>query len=307
MRQVSDAPPGAAIMIWLVGHKGMLGMEVHRRLQACKLEHIATDLDVDIADPHALNLFSRPLAPSWIINCSAYTAVDRAEDEPEMAFRINAEGVRNLALLAQKKKAKFLHISTDYVFDGMKNGPYVESDPPNPLGVYGRSKLQGEKYIQEYLKNHIILRTAWLYGYGGNNFVKTMLRLFQERDEINVVNDQWGSPTFAGDLADTIIKFITQDTSHYGIFHYSNDGRTNWFEFASLILEQAGKHHLLKRNVRILPISTAQYPTKALRPANAYLSKDKIKRALQLHIRPWQTALAELITGFSVEDMKRET
>ncbi len=282
-------------MIWLIGNRGMLGSEVHRRLQACKLGHVATDMDVDIADPEALSKFSGPLAISWIVNCSAYTAVDRAEDEPEQAFRINAEGVRNLALLAREKGSRLLHISTDYVFDGKKEGPYVETDTPDPLGIYGRSKLQGEIHIRENMDNHVILRTAWLYGHSGNNFVRTMLRLFRERDEVRIVADQWGSPTLAGDLADAILQIITRETIQYGTFHFTNEGRTNWFEFASLIRELARKDHLLDREVRIIPITTDQYPTRALRPANAYLSKKKIKEALHIQIRPWQNALQEFI------------
>jgi dTDP-4-dehydrorhamnose reductase len=288
------------MMIWLVGNRGMLGTEVHRRLQAHRLEHVATDLDVDIADRQALSKFSGPLALSWIVNCSAYTAVDRAEDEPEHAFRINAKGVRNLAWVACQKKSRLLHISTDYVFDGRKEGAYLETDTPNPSGIYGRSKLQGELNIRENIDNHVILRTAWLYGPYGSNFVRTMLQLFQERDEVRVVADQWGSPTLAGDLADAILRIITRDTFQYGTFHFTNEGRTNWFEFATLILELAGKHHLLKREVRLLPIQTEQYPTKALRPANSYLSKEKIKTVLGIPVRPWQEALESFMNGLAV-------
>lgn len=287
------------MMIWLVGNRGMLGSEVHRRLQACKLDHIATDLEVDITDQQALSAFSGPLALSWIVNCSAYTAVDRAEDEPERAFRINAEGVRNLALMAREQNTRLLHISTDYVFDGRKEGAYLETDTPNPSGIYGHSKLQGELFIRENLDSHVILRTAWLYGPAGSNFVRTMLRLFQERDEVKIVADQWGTPTLAGDLADVILQIITQKTLQYGTFHFTNEGRTNWFEFASLILELAGKYHLLDREVRLLPITTEQYPTKALRPANSYLSKEKIKAVFSIPIRPWQEALESFMKGLA--------
>ncbi len=287
-------------MIWLVGNRGMLGTEVYRRLQAAKLEHVATDLDVDITDRQALSAFSDPLDLSWIVNCSAYTAVDRAEDEPEQAFRINAEGVRNLAGAACQQGARFLHISTDYVFDGRKEGAYLETDTPNPSGIYGRSKLKGELNIRESIDSHVILRTAWLYGPAGNNFVRTMLRLFQERDEVKVVADQWGSPTLAGDLADAILWIITRDALQFGTYHFTNEGRTNWFEFASLILELARKHHLLEREVRLLPIQTEQYPTKALRPANSYLSKEKIKTALGVPVRPWQEALESFMNSLAV-------
>jgi len=288
------------MMIWLVGNRGMLGTEIHRRLRAYKLQHVATDLDVDIADRQALSEFSGPLALSWIVNCSAYTAVDRAEDEPEQAFRINAEGVRNLAWVARQKKSRLLHISTDYVFDGRKEGAYLETDTPNPSGIYGRSKLQGELYVRENIDSHVILRTAWLYGPDGNNFVRTMLRLFQERDEVRVVADQWGSPTLAGDLADTILKVMMRETFQYGTFHFTNEGRTNWFEFATLILELGGKHHLLDREVRLIPIKTEQYPTKAMRPANSYLSKEKIKAVFGIPVRPWQEALESFMNSLAV-------
>ena len=291
-------------MIWLVGNRGMLGMEVHRRLQAYRYVHVATDLDVDITDRKAISKFSGPLALSWIVNCSAYTAVDRAEDEPDQAFRINAEGVRNLALLAREKGAALLHVSTDYVFDGRKDGPYLETDTPNPIGVYGKSKLQGEIYIRENIESHVILRTAWLYGPAGNNFVRTMLRLFQERDEVRVVDDQWGSPTLAGDLADAIVRIITRETVPYGTFHFTNEERTNWFEFAREIYRQAGQAGLLNREVRLIPIKTDQYPTRTLRPANSCLSKKKIKDVFNIPVRSWQEALAECIAGISAEMMK---
>jgi dTDP-4-dehydrorhamnose reductase len=289
-------------MIWLIGNQGMLGMEVYHRLQVRNVEHVATDLEVDITDRQALSKFSEPLALSWIVNCSAYTAVDRAEDEPEQAFRINAEGVRNLALVARRKGAGLLHISTDYVFDGRREGAYLETDTPNPLGVYGRSKLQGELHIREHIDNHVILRTAWLYGPHGNNFVRTMLRLFQERDEVRVVSDQWGSPTLAGDLANAILQIITREALQYGTFHFTNEGRTTWFEFASLILELARHYHLLNREVRLLPLTTDQYPTRALRPANSYMSKEKIKAMFGIPVRPWQEALGSFMAEIAGAD-----
>ena len=282
-------------MIWLVGNRGMLGGEVHRRLRARNLRHAATDLEVDIADGRALEAFTDRLDLSWIVNCSAYTAVDRAEDEPDQAFRINAEGVRNLTLAARGKRARLLHISTDYVFDGMKEGPYMEEDVPNPLGVYGRSKLQGEFHIREIWGSHVILRTAWLYGPGGNNFVRTMLRLFGAREEVRVVADQWGNPTLAGDLADAIIEIITRETVPYGTYHFTNEGRTNWFEFAREIHDQAMRKGLLEKAVRIAPIQTEQYPTRARRPANSCLSKEKIREAYGISVRPWREALADCI------------
>ena len=288
-------------MIWLVGNRGMLGAEVQSRLQALDLKHAATDLDVDIADPRALQAFAGGLNLSWIVNCSAYTAVDRAEDEPEQAFRINAEGVRNLTLAARRTGARLLHISTDYVFDGRKEGPYLETDAPNPPGVYGRSKLEGERHIREALESHVIVRTAWLYAPGGNNFVRTMLRLFRERDEVRVVADQWGNPTLAGDLADAILSMVGRETVPYGTFHFTNEGRTNWFEFAREIHDQALRQGLLEKAVRIVPIRTDQYPTRATRPFNSCLSKEKIKSAFGILVRPWQSALADCIGRIAQE------
>jgi dTDP-4-dehydrorhamnose reductase len=287
-------------MIWLVGNRGMLGTEVQLRLQTAGLEHAATDMEVDITDRRAISTVARDLDLSWIVNCSAYTAVDRAEDEPDQAMRINGDGVRNLALLARDKGARLLHISTDYVFDGRKEDAYREEDVPNPLGSYGRSKLEGENHIREIIDSHVILRTAWLYGTSGGNFVRTMLRLFQERDEVKVVKDQWGSPTLAGDLADAILRIVTRETPQYGTFHFTNEGRTNWFEFASMILELAKRYHLVQRTVSLLPIATAQYPTKATRPANSCLSKQKIKGAYQIPIRSWQEALESFMRDLAV-------
>src|SRR3989339_692395 len=196
-------------MIWLIGHKGMLGSEVYKLLVEGAMPHLASDLEVDITDINRLRSYVGDRSLSWIINCSAYTAVDRAEDERELTFRINSDGIKNIALIAAEKKAKLIHISTDYVFDGNKESAYLETDPPNPTGVYGASKYAGEKHVQASLSSYFILRTAWLYGRSGNNFVHTMIRLFREREEVCVVADQWGSPTLAGDLAGAILHLIS--------------------------------------------------------------------------------------------------
>ncbi|MBM4314936.1 MAG: dTDP-4-dehydrorhamnose reductase [Deltaproteobacteria bacterium] len=282
-------------MIWLIGHKGMLGTEVHKLLIEAEAPHIASDLEVDITDINRLRSYVGDRSLSWVINCSAYTAVDRAEDEREAAFRINSEGVGNIALIAAEKKAKLIHISTDYVFDGSKEGAYLETDPPNPTGVYGASKYEGEKRIQATLASCFILRTAWLYGRSGNNFVHTMMRLFRERDEVRVVADQWGSPTLADDLARAILHLVSCDADRYGIYHFTNEGRTHWHAFAAAIYQAARERGLLEREVKITPITTDQYPTRARRPANSYMSKEKIRRVFGISIRPWQEALSELI------------
>lgn len=286
-------------MIWLIGHKGMLGSEVKRLLTESAMPYLASDLEVDITDIQRLRAHVMDRSLAWIINCSAYTAVDRAEDERELAFRINSDGVRNIASIAAEKKAKLIHISTDYVFDGSKEGAYLETDRPNPVGVYGASKYEGERHIEASLASYFILRTAWLYGRQGNNFVHTMIRLFHEREEVRVVSDQWGSPTLAGDLAGAIIHIVSRDTDQYGIYHFTNEGRTHWHAFASAIYQLARERGLIDREVRIIPVTTDQYPTKTRRPANSYLSKEKIRRIFGISIRTWQEALAEFIGELS--------
>ncbi|MBW6487160.1 MAG: dTDP-4-dehydrorhamnose reductase [Syntrophobacterales bacterium] len=278
-------------MIWLIGNKGMLGGEVEAALRLNKLACVATDQEVDIADPGELRRFAADKPIAWIINCAAYTAVDRAEDEPELAFKINAAGPRNIALIAKEKGAKFIHISTDYVFDGSKDGAYREDDVPNPAGVYGKSKYQGELDIAGNLDEHFIIRTAWLFGKQGNNFVHTMLRLFQERNEVRVVGDQWGSPTFAPDLAAALLEIVRVDSSAYGIYHFTNEGRINWHDFACEIYRLARANGLLDKDVRIEKIATTDYPTKAPRPQNSYLYKEKIARVFNIRPRSWQAAL----------------
>ena len=286
-------------MIWLIGHRGMLGREVLSRLEKKGCLYEVSDMEVDIADVHQLRSFIGDRSPDWMVNCSAYTAVDRAEDEASLAFRVNAEGVRNLALIAEEKGSKLLHISTDYVFDGNSRTAYTEEDPTNPVGVYAKSKYQGEIYVRQHLLRHIIIRTAWLYGRHGQNFVFTMLRLFREREEIRVVADQWGSPTLADDLADTILEIIGRDSEEYGTYHFTNEGKTNWYDFARAIYRHVCSEGLINRNVRILPINTEQYPTKAKRPANSLLSKDKIKTTFGLSIRDWEAALESFMKAIA--------
>lgn len=278
-------------MIWLIGHRGMLGREVLSRLEKKGCPHEVSDMEVDITDTNQLESFIGNRTPDWIVNCSAYTAVDRAEDEASLAFRVNADGVRNLARIAAEKGAKFLHISTDYVFDGNSHTAYTEEDLTNPIGVYAKSKHQGEIYVRQSLPRHFIIRTAWLYGRYGQNFVYTMLRLFRDREELRVVADQWGSPTLADDLADTILEIIGRNSEEYGTYHFTNEGKTNWYDFAQVIYRHASAEGLIKREVRILPITTEQYPTKAKRPGNSLLSKDKIKTTFGLSIRDWEAAL----------------
>lgn len=285
-----------AVMIWLIGNKGMLGREVEALLEKEGLTYIASDQEIDITNLDELRIFSADKSISWVINCAAYTAVDKAEDEPDLAFKINADGPNNIAEIAKNKGAKLIHISTDYIFDGTKVGAYVETDPPHPLGVYGQSKYQGEVNIAETLSEFFIIRTAWLYGKQGNNFVFTMLRLFKERDEVSVVGDQWGSPTYAPDLAAVILEIIRLNSDVYGIYNFTNEGKITWYDFAHEIhriysLTQNSK--LKTKNLK--SILTKDYPTKAQRPQNSYLSKDKIIKTFNISPRNWEVALNEFM------------
>lgn len=276
----------------------MLGTEVEALLRQKDLQYVASEKEVDITDLDRLHQFVLDKPLSWIINCSAYTAVDLAEDEPELAFRINADGPGNLAEIARNKGAKLIHISTDYVFDGAKEGAYVETDFPNPLSVYGRSKYQGEVNVQRTVQEFFLLRTSWLYGKQGNNFVSTMLRLFNERHKVHVVGDQYGSPTYAPDLADVLIKIVTLNSDIYGIYHYANGSKVSWYNFACEIYHMAKKKGFLTQEVIIEMIATKDYKTKVQRPRNSYLSKDKIQNTFNIVARPWQAGLQDFLQEY---------
>lgn len=282
-------------MIWLIGNKGMLGAEVERRLKDQNIHYVATDNEVDITDLSVIKDFTAPLSLECIINCAAYTAVDKAEDDQEKCYCINREGVRSIAKTASMKSARLLHVSTDYVFDGTSQTPYNETDSRNPIGVYGKSKAAGEETIEELIDMHYIIRTAWLYGLNGNNFVSTMLKLFRERDEVNVVNDQFGTPTYAPDLAEVIVSVAVSGSSNYGIYHYTNEGTASWHEFAVEIHRQAKENGMPMVVSRINAITTERYPTRARRPMYSVLSKEKIKNVFGIKIRDWKAALKEYI------------
>lgn len=287
-------------MVWLTGCEGMLGVSVRTSLEKNGIAFISSDREVDIRSREQVKSFIGIRPVEWIVNCAGYTAVDRAEGEEELARSINGDGPAFLAEVAAKRGAALIHISTDYVFDGMKDGAYEEDDAPHPISAYGRSKLAGEEAVRRGLERHFILRTSWLYGMREPNFVLTMIRLFRERDEVRVVNDQWGSPTSALDLAEAIISIILKKSDRYGIYHFSNEGRVTWFEFARAIYSIAKTHKLVDKDVHIVPIPTSEYPTPAVRPRNSYLSKEKIRRELGIHPRPWREALDDFIRSVSV-------
>ncbi|MCL4114492.1 dTDP-4-dehydrorhamnose reductase [Vibrio lentus] len=250
---------------------------------------------LDIMSQEAVNAVVTEFQPTIIINAAAHTAVDKAEEEVELSYAINRDGPKYLAQAAQDVGAAILHISTDYVFDGKKEGEYLESDTTNPQGVYGKSKLAGEIAVAQACEKHVILRTAWVFGEYGNNFVKTMLRLAESRDALSVVGDQFGGPTYAGDIASTLIqiaKCITQgDTVEYGTYHFTGLPHVSWFDFAEAIFDVAVELGVLTRKPLLTSITTNQYPTLAKRPSNSRLSSEKLTRVFSVEPSDWNAAL----------------
>ena len=294
-------------MIWLIGNKGMLGSDVEKLLKKREMVYCASDREVDIIDYKALDKYVKDKEISWIINCAGYTRVDKAEKEIEESFKLNRDSVRNLALFSKKGKIKLIHISTDYVFDGRKKGTtgYSENDKINPINIYGKSKLAGEKEIEEILEEYFIIRTAWLYGKQGNNFVYTMLRLFKESNLVKVVEDQWGSPTYTVDLAEVILKIVENDFKKYGIYHFTNEGITTWHEFAQVIYNKAKRLGLIEDNKKVVirPIKTEDYLTAARRPRCSVLSTEKIEKEFNLKIRAWDKALDDFLSTLSLRTL----
>lgn len=271
-------------MYLVTGAKGQLGTELSKILPSGT---IYTDTDeLDITNEKKVFDFVEKYNPDAIINCAAYTNVDMAEDNPELAKRINVKGPRNLA----RTKINLIHISTDYVFDGMSCQPYSPSDSANPLSVYGRTKLEGEATAIRNGKNVVVIRTAWLYSPYGNNFVKTMQRLGASREYVNVVYDQIGTPTYAADLAAAIYKILPQmNLGGRGIYHFTNAGVCSWYDFARKVMELSGL------NCRVNPIRSFQYPTRAKRPSYSVLDKEKIRHVFGVEIRHWEEALKDCI------------
>lgn len=289
--------------ILLTGCTGQLGQELQRTLAPLG-EVIGVERStVDLSQETSLRQRLVEIKPDVIVNAAAYTAVDKAETETELAQAINATAPKIMAEEAQRLGATLIHVSTDYVFDGSKNTPYTEDDVTNPLGVYGRTKLEGEEGIRQICTNHLILRTAWVYGsFGKVNFVKTMLRLFAEREEVRVVADQVGSPTWAADLAQAIATLLSQTSLEpgqlsipTGTYHYTNSGMSSWYDFAVAICEEAKPLGFPLKVQRIVPIATADYPTPAQRPAYSVLSGKKISAVLGSHPPHWRQALRQML------------
>jgi dTDP-4-dehydrorhamnose reductase len=272
------------LKVLLTGAKGMLGTDVAKRLNELKIDFIGIDIDeLDITDESAVHAFISDYKPNAIIHCAAYTAVDKAEDEPELCMKVNAIGTENLARACREINAAMLYISTDYVFNGEGEMPYETYSPKAPLSVYGKSKLAGEEAVLRHLDKHYIVRVSWVFGQSGNNFVKTMLRLAETKDEINVVGDQIGSPTYTVDLAVLLCDMIVSEK--YGVYHATNEGFCSWAEFAEKIMKAS------ESSCKVNPITTEQYPTKAVRPKNSRMSKNSLDEAGFERLPVWAEAL----------------
>ena len=273
--------------ILVTGANGQLGQCLQKiSSQFEEFEFIFTDSEtLDITIKEEVNDFFWQNAPDFCINAAAYTAVDLAETDVEKAFLVNADGTENLAEACAENNAQFIHVSTDYVFDGENNLAYTEEDFTNPLGVYGASKLAGDELALEVNPCSVILRTSWVYSEFGKNFVKTMLNLFATKEELNIVADQFGQPTNANDLAEAIMKIIKSEKITPGIFNFSNLGRISWFDFAEKIAE------LSKAKIKLNAIETSQYPTPAKRPKNSVLDLDKISKTYAIQLKPWEESL----------------
>ncbi|MCR5496186.1 MAG: dTDP-4-dehydrorhamnose reductase [Treponema sp.] len=295
-------------MIWLIGCKGMLGTEIARQLSENKIDFKGTDIDVDITNPDALDSFASSLTDlEYIINCSAYTAVDKAESDADFAKKLNEDGPANIARVAKKYGAIMIHISTDYVFDGSGNTPRTEDMPIAPIGVYGLTKANGEKALMKETDSFYILRTAWLYGWAGKNFVYTMIRAMNTHEAVKVVNDQKGSPTFASDLANVILKIIDKKTVPFGIYHCTDNGEITWWDFTNEIKKQGiEKGWITNKDCVVNPCSTDEYPTPAKRPAYSVLSKDKIQKALGITLPDWKESLSAFLSSSSFDKSRIE-
>jgi dTDP-4-dehydrorhamnose reductase len=283
--------------VLLIGAKGQVGQELQLTLlQLGEVISIGRE-ELDLTNSEKISQLIREIHPDYLVNAAAYTAVDKAESEPELAYYINAKAPKIMAESAEKIQAKFLHISTDYVFDGRKNTPYLETDLTNPLGVYGQSKLRGEEEIKTVNSQAIILRTAWVYGsYGKSNFVKTMLRLGKEREELKVVVDQVGSPTWAKDIATAITHLLINVDNPPGIYNFTNSGVASWFDLTKAIFEEAKISGIPLKIQRVIPITTAEYPTPAARPAYSVLSGQKISQQLGYIPPYWRDSLKAMLT-----------
>lgn len=284
------------MVVLVTGAGGQLGQALKAAATAySNLEfYFADSATADITNTEELEAIFKKVQPQFCINAAAYTAVDKAESEPEKAYAINVTGAANLADLCKEHNTVLLHVSTDFVFNGNKQTPYTEQDTPDPQSVYGHTKLEGEIAIQRMLNKYYIIRTSWVYSQYGHNFMKTMLRLATERNTLSVVNDQTGTPTNANDLAEVLIKIVNHainnpDKPEFGIYNFSNEGQCTWYDFAKKIFE------VYKITIDLQPIGTAQYPTPARRPVYSVMDKEKIQNVFNLTIPLWTNSLKKVM------------
>lgn len=284
--------------ILLTGAKGQLGNEIVNLAKNLNLTlYPVTHTQLNITNLEKIEYVLATIKPNYIINAAAYTAVDKAEKESELAFSINALGVKNLAKIGQKYDIPLLHISTDYIFDGQKKNPYSEEDEAQPLSAYGQSKLSGENFLRDIWYKHIILRVSWVFGEFGNNFVKTIIRLAGERNELRIITDQKGAPTYAGDIAQALLKIIEcldKGQTDWGTYHYTGTPALSWYEFAKKIVNEAKQHQqfILKE---IIPITASEYPSIAHRPFNSELACQKITQTFNIKPNNWSDGLYKVI------------
>lgn len=280
--------------ILVTGYSGQLGYDVVLEGKKRGYEMIGVGhKELDITQEEQVQSYVHNVKPDAIIHCAAYTAVDNAEDDKETCFDVNVNGTKYLATAAKSVDAKFIYISTDYVFEGTGTEPFTEEDATGPVGYYGVTKHEGEKTVQSLLDKYFIVRISWVFGINGNNFIKTMLRLAETREELNVVGDQYGSPTYTFDLAKLLVDMV--ETEKYGVYHASNEGFTTWADFAKEIFQVAGKA------VNVSSITTEEYPKKAVRPKNSRMSKDKLEKNGFTRLPAWQDALKRYIAELQEE------
>lgn len=275
--------------VLVTGVKGQLGYDVVNELEKRGIESVGVDVEeMDITNPEACRKVISEAAPDAVIHCAAYTAVDAAEDNEEICSRVNGEGTRNIARVCKELDMKMMYISTDYVFDGQGERPWEPDDERHPLNVYGEAKYQGELAVEELLEKYFIVRIAWVFGVNGKNFIKTMLRLGEERGAVSVVDDQIGSPTYTYDLARLLVDMIV--TEKYGRYHATNEGLCSWYEFACEIFKQAGMD-----SVQVTPVDSSAFPAKAARPKNSRMSKAKLSENGFTLLPAWQDALGRYL------------
>jgi dTDP-4-dehydrorhamnose reductase len=278
--------------IVVFGASGQLGqcLKTVAIAQGSATIYFPNESEANILDKEALRRIFERYKPVWCINCAAYTAVDKAEDDIDLARKINKTGAGNLAAFCLEYNSVFIHTSTDFIFKGDRPTPLIESDIAEPINIYGLTKLEGELEVTKILEKYYIIRTSWLYSEYGNNFVKTMLKLGSERDELKIIADQVGTPTYAMDLAACILHIISGNKTAYGIYHYSNEGVASWYDFAKAIFDISGTQ------VKTLPIRTSEYPTRAVRPAYSVMDKSKIKQTFGIQIPYWRDSLIQCIS-----------